>query len=84
MLLLDKRNFIYSDFNTCWIMECVKQKFKLNHNPNILNKLPEKIKNRLKTTTMLDAMTHMSGIKNYLDKYFDALEINNKICPKNI
>ena len=47
----------------------------------ILNKLPVKVKNRLKTITMLDAMTHISGIKDYLNKYFDALKINNKICP---
>ena len=32
---------------------------------------------------MLDAMTHMSGLKDYLTKYFDALKINNKINPLN-
>jgi CubicO group peptidase (beta-lactamase class C family) len=49
--------------------------------PNVLNELPKKVKNRLKTTTMLDIMTHMSGIKDYLKKYLEQLETNNKICP---
>lgn len=51
--------------------------------PIILNTMPIKVKNRLKTTTMLDAMTHMSGLKDYLTKYSDALKINNKINPLN-
>jgi hypothetical protein len=51
--------------------------------PTILNTIPIKVKNRLKTTTMLDAMTHMSGLKDYLTKYLDALKINNKINTLN-
>jgi len=53
----------------------------LQIDPEIFDKLPQKVANRLKTTTMLDVMTHMSGIKDYLGKYLEHLELNNKINP---
>ena len=72
MIMLDLKIITENDINS-----------PIQIDPTILNTIPIKVKNRLKTTTMLDAMTHMSGLKNYLTKYFDALKINNKINPLN-
>jgi hypothetical protein len=47
----------------------------------IINKLPKEVIKRLEETTMLDVMTHMSGLNNYLGNYFDELKKNNKENP---
>lgn len=48
---------------------------------NIYDKLPESVRNRLQETTMLDVMTHQSGLKNYLGKYLKSLETNDRPNP---
>jgi len=39
----------------------------------VLNKLSNEVKKRLDETTLLDVMTHKSGLKDYLGNYFDGL-----------
>jgi hypothetical protein len=47
----------------------------------VISKLPHKVVDRINEKTMLDVMTHYTKLKNYLTKYFEELEINNKINP---
>ena len=53
----------------------------LQLNKDIKDKLPNTILERLKETTMLQVMTHMSGLTDYLGNYFHALKKNNKERP---
>ena len=50
---------------------------------DITEQLPKTIKKRLKETTMLDVMTHQSGLTDYLGNYFESLRNNNKENPIN-
>jgi CubicO group peptidase (beta-lactamase class C family) len=70
MLLLNDNIIIAND---------IKQPLQLDK--KVFNKLPEQIIKRLTETTMLDVMTHMSGLKNYLGNYFNNLRKNNKVNP---
>jgi len=54
---------------------------------NVLNKLSLDVQTKLAETTFLDCMTHKTGLKNYLTKYFDAIttSINkNTLIPNPI
>jgi len=47
----------------------------------VRDKLPKIILDRLEETTMLDVMTHMAGLTNYLSNYMNELSKNNKENP---
>ena len=54
---------------------------------NVLNKLSSQVKARLNETTFLDVMTHSSGLKDDLPKYFAAIEkaiVNKTSIPNPI
>jgi len=56
-------------------------KIPLQLDNDVENKLPKTIQDRLEETTMLDVMTHISGLTNYLGNYKDTLRKNNDENP---
>ena len=53
----------------------------LHLDKNIFNKLPQKVRGILLKKTMLDVMTHKSGIRDYVANYLNKLGKNTKINP---
>lgn len=70
MLLLDENIITEKDINS-----------SLKLDKEVKDKLPKIILDRLEETTMLDVMTHMAGLTDFLDNYIEALTENNKENP---